>query len=69
MALLDFSDVLHARDLLAGLLPPTPMWSYPALDAVAGATVFVKHENVQPVGAFKVRGGLTLLAGMAPEKI
>src|SRR3954447_3473396 len=68
MALLDFSDVLHARDLLAGLLPPTPMWSYPALDAVAGATVFVKHENVQPVGAFKARGGLTLLAGMAPEQ-
>jgi threonine dehydratase len=29
-------------------LPPTPMWSYPALDAAAGATVFVKHENVQP---------------------
>jgi threonine dehydratase len=62
-----FADVLAARDLLAGYLPPTPMWSYPALDAVAGATVFVKHENVQPVGAFKVRGGLVLLAGMAPE--
>jgi threonine dehydratase len=63
----DFSDVLRARDLLADRLPPTPMWSYPALDAVAGATVFVKHENVQPTGAFKVRGGLTLLAGMSSE--
>ena len=58
-----FSDVLRARDLLAGRLPPTPMWSYPALNAVAGATVHVKHENVQPTGAFKVRGGLSLLAG------
>ncbi len=63
-----FADVLAARDLLAGHLPATPMWSYPALDAVAGATVYVKHENVQPIGAFKVRGGLTLLAGMAPEQ-
>lgn len=59
------TDVLAARRLLAASLPPTPAWSYPALDAVAGATVIVKHENVQPTGAFKVRGGLVLLAGMA----
>ncbi|WP_267245632.1 threonine ammonia-lyase [Streptomyces sp. PR69] len=63
-----YADVLAARELLAGLLPVTPMWSYPALDEVTGATVFVKHENVQPVGAFKVRGGLTLLAGMSPAE-
>lgn len=36
-------------------------WSYPLLDAVSGCEVVVKHENVQPTGAFKVRGGLTLL--------
>jgi threonine dehydratase len=59
-----FADIVAARDLLAGYLPATPTWSYPALDAVAGATVYIKHENVQPTGAFKVRGGLTLLAGM-----
>jgi threonine dehydratase len=41
------------------------MWSYPVLDAAVGATVFVKHENTQPVGAFKVRGGLTLLSRLA----
>ncbi|RBM15883.1 threonine/serine dehydratase [Streptomyces sp. PT12] len=58
------TDALRARRLLAAHLPPTPMWSYPLLDATAGATVLVKHENVQPTGAFKVRGGLTLLAGM-----
>ncbi|MBM2617740.1 pyridoxal-phosphate dependent enzyme [Actinoplanes sp. LDG1-06] len=43
-------------------LPPTPMWSYPVLDAAVGATVHVKHENTQPIGAFKVRGALNLLA-------
>lgn len=63
-----FADILAARDLLADHLPATPMWSYPALNAAAGATVYVKHENVQPTGAFKVRGGLTLLAGMTPEQ-
>jgi threonine dehydratase len=62
------SDVLRARALLAAHLPPTPMWSYPALNATTGATTFVKHENTQPVGAFKVRGGITLLNGMTAEE-
>jgi threonine dehydratase len=62
---LTFADVVAARETVYRHLPPTPMWSYPVLDAAVAATVFVKHENVQPVGAFKVRGGLTLLAGMS----
>lgn len=65
---LDFADVVAARKLLAEYLPATPMWSYPALNELAGATIHVKHENVQPTGSFKVRGGLTLLATMAPEQ-
>ncbi|WP_165985828.1 threonine/serine dehydratase [Streptomyces sp. YIM 98790] len=62
------ADVRAARELLAGRLPATPMWSYPALNEMLGVTVHVKHENVQPTGAFKVRGGLTLLAAMAPKE-
>lgn len=65
---LSFADVAAARDVVYRHLPPTPMWSYPLLDAAVGATVFVKHENVQPVGAFKVRGGLTLLEAMSPDE-
>jgi threonine dehydratase len=57
-----YADVAAARAVLADLLPPTPSWHYPVLDAAVGAEVWVKHENTQPVGAFKVRGGLTLLA-------
>jgi threonine dehydratase len=59
---MDFTAVLRARRLLAGTLPPTPMWSYPVLDRLTGATVFVKHDNVQPTGSFKVRGGLNLMS-------
>jgi threonine dehydratase len=65
--MLTLADVLAARDTIARHLPPTPMWSYPMLDAQVGATAYVKHENMQPVGAFKVRGGLHLLATMSPE--
>jgi threonine dehydratase len=66
MRLPTITDALRARRLLAQHLIPTPMWSYPAIDAAAGATVFVKHENTQPTGAFKVRGGLTIMASLDP---
>lgn len=63
-----FADVLAARRVLAAHLPPTPAWHYPVLDEQIGATVWIKHENTQPVGAFKVRGGLVLLASLTPEQ-
>jgi threonine dehydratase len=66
MRLPTINDVLRARRVLAGYLPVTPMWSYPALSATTGATTFVKHEHVQPTGAFKVRGGIFLVDGMTP---
>src|SRR3990172_6619598 len=43
------------------VLPPTPQISWPLLSQRAGAKVWVKHENHSPIGAFKVRGGVTYL--------
>ena len=57
-------DVLAARRTLAAHLEPTPVRTYAPLDAATGACVVVKHENLQPTGAFKVRGALTLLLGL-----
>ena len=56
-----FADVLEARRWIAPYLAPTPLYAYPLLDEVVGTEVFVKHENHQPVGAFKVRGGVNLV--------
>ncbi len=64
-----FEDILRAADAVAAVLPPTPAWSYPPLDEVAGVEVVVKHENTQPTGAFKVRGGLALVASLPPEQL
>jgi threonine dehydratase len=58
----DLADVLAARRRIAPYLAPTPLYRYPALDRLAGARVWVKHENHQPVGAFKVRGGVNLMS-------
>jgi threonine dehydratase len=68
LAVPDLDDVLAARQRIAPYLRPTPLYRYPALDAVAGARVWVKHENHQPVGAFKVRGGVNLVSQLTADE-
>jgi threonine dehydratase len=64
----DLADVLAARQRIAPYLRPTPLYRYPALDALTGAQVWVKHENHQPVGAFKVRGGVNLVSQLGADE-
>jgi threonine dehydratase len=61
------ADVLEARRRIAPHLPPTPLREYPALSDAVGAMVLAKHENHQPTGAFKVRGGINLVSQLEPE--
>jgi threonine dehydratase len=63
-----FADVLAARERIAPHLPPTALNRYPALDELAGTEVWVKHENHQPVGAFKVRGGVNLVSQLSDDE-
>ena len=62
-------DIQAARPNVYRFLRPTPLYPYAGLSRLVGAEVWVKHENHQPVGAFKVRGGLNLVAGLdAPAR-
>ncbi len=63
-----FQDVLAARKRIAPHLQPTPLYRYAPLDALIGTEVWVKHENYQPVGAFKVRGGINLVSSLSEEE-
>ena len=63
-----FDDVRAARERIAPYLQPTPLHRYPALAELVGTEVWVKHENHQPVGAFKVRGGINLVAQLPPDE-
>jgi threonine dehydratase len=63
-----FTDVLAARKRIAPFLRPTPLYGYAALGELVGADVRVKHENHLPVGAFKVRGGVNLMAQLSPDE-
>ena len=62
------ADVLKARIRIAPHLRPTPLFGYPTLNELLEADVFIKHENHQPVGAFKVRGGVNLLSQLSAEE-
>jgi len=68
MELPTFVDVLEARARIAPHLPRTPLHRYPALDELLGFAAHVKHENHQPVGVFKVRGGVNLVASLSLDE-
>jgi threonine dehydratase len=58
-------DIIAARPHVYRYLRPTPLYYYSGLSELLGAEVWVKHENHQPIGAFKVRGGLNLAAHLS----
>ena len=66
--MVEFKDILSARQIIRKYLPPTPLHNYPALDQIVGARVWVKHENYQPIGAFKIRGGINLISQLSNEE-
>ena len=61
-------DVESARSRVYTHVRPTPLIHYPLLDAWTGCETWVKHENHNPTGAFKIRGGLNLVAQLTPEE-
>ena len=56
-----FDDVLAAREFIAPYLPKTPLVRSEKLSALLECDYYLKCENVQPIGAFKVRGGVNLV--------
>jgi len=54
-------ELRAAHAVVKTALRPTPAFSWPLLARRLGAEVVVKHENHQPTGAFKVRGGVTFV--------
>jgi len=65
---LDLDAVRSARAIVYRTLRETPLLSHPLLDVRTGLSIFVKHENHNPTGAFKVRGGLNLVANLTPAE-
>ena len=61
-------DVLETRKRIEPYVVRTPLHHHRALDAMLGAEVYVKHENHQVLGAFKVRGAVNVVSRLSDEE-
>lgn len=65
---IDFDDVLAARERLRGIVNHTPVFTSRTLDELAGRHVFLKAESFQRTGAFKFRGAYNAISRLTPEQ-
>jgi len=63
--MISFDDVQAAARRIEGAAHRTPVLTSRALDQAVGATVFLKAENLQRVGAFKFRGAYNAVASLS----
>jgi len=66
--MITIDDIKSARPNVYRYINPTPLYHYSGLSDLVDAEIWVKHENHLPVGAFKLRGGLNLAAGLSEEE-
>jgi threonine dehydratase len=58
------ADIYAAAQVIAGVADATPLVPSPHMSSVAGHEVLLKLENMQPIGAFKLRGALNAVAAV-----
>lgn len=63
-----FADVQEAARRIEPYIHHTPVMSSQGFNETAGTRVFFKCENLQRMGAFKIRGAMNFLLSMAPEQ-
>ncbi|HVP08427.1 MAG TPA: threo-3-hydroxy-L-aspartate ammonia-lyase [Burkholderiales bacterium] len=63
-----FDDVARAHERIRANVHRTPVLRSATVDALTGAQVFFKPENLQRMGAFKIRGAYNALAQLSPEE-
>jgi len=54
-------SLARAAEIVAAVMPSTPQFTWPLLNARAEAEVWVKHENHSPIGSFKLRSALVYM--------
>src|SRR5690625_511905 len=62
------ADVQDAARILRNIIAPTPIEHSRALSDIWGAPVYLKCENLQHTGSFKLRGAYVRLAKLSPQE-
>ena len=68
MAGVNLSDVEAARSVLKGVIEETPSLHSRWLSTRVGTPVYLKCENLQRAGSFKIRGGYLRISRLSPEE-
>jgi threonine dehydratase len=63
--LVQADDIVAARELLRDVISPTPLLFSRVLSETVGGPVYLKCENLQRTGSFKVRGAYTRIARLS----
>ncbi|TRO51460.1 threonine/serine dehydratase [Candidatus Bathyarchaeota archaeon] len=61
-------DIVEAAQRIKPYMNPSPLYTYPTLNEYLGFKAYIKHENYNPTGAFKIRGGINLISRLSPEE-
>lgn len=64
------NDIREAQARLSGIAVHTPLieWPIPIASSLSGRKLYLKAENLQPIGAFKLRGAYNKIASLTPEE-
>ena len=62
------NDMRSAHKRIERFVTRTPLHRYRTLERLLNAEVYIKHENHQPLGAFKMRGGINHLIKMSSSQ-
>ena len=65
---MDFKEVLDAKERLQGIIQPTPLIKSPVFSGEYGNEVYLKPENFQVTGAFKIRGAYNKVASLSDSE-
>lgn len=63
------SDIIHAQSVLKNIVKKTPLERSKSFSAMSGANVYLKLENLQTTGSFKVRGAYYKISRLSPDKL
>lgn len=58
---ISITEVLRAQPIVQRCVKPTQLVHYEGLSRALGAEAYIKHENHNPTGTFKIRGGVNLM--------
>ena len=62
-------EIIKAGEVVYQYINPTQLTYYQSLSNIIGANIYIKHENHQPGGSFKIRGGLNIMHHLKQRNI